>query len=150
MSNNDIAREQVASPNPTVTYYLPSAAPIGKKADAPLPAATDTEPGVLTIGYGASGFSPFQYVLQDNLDTELSFLRVFVSTKYMDLAFISQEAPFEGEALKNDEAAEQAAANEFSGAPRGGASPVAPETASLWHAITIPILQTRKYGAVVH
>ncbi|KAI0341530.1 hypothetical protein BDW22DRAFT_1430175 [Trametopsis cervina] len=137
------------------TYYLPPAAGTGKISQPPLrPHSESAQPGILTIGYGGAGFSPFYYRLRDGLDEELSFLRVFVSTKHMDLSFIEQKPSFEGvprgepnvEPIKDDQAVEQAIADERAhNKSRGGVTPpiVVKELPETWEAVTIPILQTR-------
>jgi len=126
-----------------LTYYESSAAPVGKQADAPLPAARKTgEPGVLTIGYGASGVGPFQYALADNLDADLSFLKVFLSTKYMDLSFVAQDSPFESpEAEPTEESPESA--NEAHSRGVAFSSAKVRESPHLWDTVVIPIVQTQ-------
>ncbi|KAI0341528.1 hypothetical protein BDW22DRAFT_1430173 [Trametopsis cervina] len=124
-----------------MTYYLPSATGAGLQAGTSLPGSTTIEPGVFTIGYGNSTFPPFQYALQDGLDEDVNFLRVFVSTGYMDLEFISQETPFTNETLwKDDRKAEEDVTREARGGVRGV---VRPGPGDLWGAITIPIFQSR-------
>ncbi|KAI0341531.1 hypothetical protein BDW22DRAFT_1485511 [Trametopsis cervina] len=136
------------------TYYLPPTAGTGKIAQPPLRPRSETDqPGILTIGYGAAGSAPFYYRLQDGLDEELSFLRVFVSTKHMDLSFIEQRKPFrevpkgkpKAEPVKDDQAVEQAIANERAFKKSRGFStpPISRATPELWEAITIPVYQTR-------
>jgi hypothetical protein len=56
------------------------------------------EPGSLAIGsHGASGSVPFSYYLRDGQDVDVSFLKLFLSTKQVDLSSIPQNSPFDDE-----------------------------------------------------
>ncbi|KAK0234514.1 hypothetical protein EDD85DRAFT_792552 [Armillaria nabsnona] len=60
-----------------------------KNADVSLPPH-----GSLTIGYGASGMVPHLYTLREGQDVDVGFLKLFFSTKYLDLSGIVQGSPF--------------------------------------------------------
>ncbi|KAJ6499183.1 hypothetical protein C8R45DRAFT_106796 [Mycena sanguinolenta] len=53
---------------------------------------SSTEPTRITVGYGASGGYAFQFVIPDGVTTDTGFLKLFVSTSYLDLTRIEQPA----------------------------------------------------------
>lgn len=60
---------------------------------APLPAAkSDSEPTRITVGYGAAGGYAFQFVIPDGVTIDTGFLKLFVSTTYVDLKRVEQPA----------------------------------------------------------
>ena len=62
---------------------------------APLPARhKDNRPSELTVGYGEAGAEAFQFTLADELPADVGFLRLFVSTTYVDLSALEQQSPF--------------------------------------------------------
>lgn len=73
----------------TAEYYLPDKAK-GKGADYSIPAG-----GVLPIGYGSSGREPREYWLREGQNVDFGFIKLFVSTDYVDLSGISQPSPFD-------------------------------------------------------
>ncbi|TFK52883.1 hypothetical protein OE88DRAFT_1656533 [Heliocybe sulcata] len=60
------------------------------RVDPPLPAG-----GSLTIGYGSSGASPFHFFLNDGQDIDVGFIKIFLSTRQVDLSDIGQHSPFD-------------------------------------------------------
>jgi len=48
----------------------------------------------LTIGYGSGGARHTSFVISGNIDVEVSYLRIFLTTTYVDLSFVAQESPF--------------------------------------------------------
>lgn len=48
----------------------------------------------ITIGYGAGGGFPFTFSIPDNQTLDSGFLKLFVSTVYLDLEWIEQPSPF--------------------------------------------------------
>lgn len=71
-------------------WYLPD---IGPKAKYCLPAGAN---GTLTIGYGSSGVNAREFVLDDGREEDISFLKLFLSTKPVDYTSVGQKPPFEG------------------------------------------------------
>ncbi|KAJ7841777.1 hypothetical protein B0H13DRAFT_2365566 [Mycena leptocephala] len=71
-------------------WYLPSSPTMAP----PLPAKSDssTEPTRITVGYGAAGGYAFQFVIPEGMTSDTGFLKLFVSTKYLDLKRIEQPA----------------------------------------------------------
>ncbi|KAJ7193788.1 caspase domain-containing protein [Mycena pura] len=67
-------------------WYLPES----KTMQAPLPAKSGADPTRVTIGYGAGGGYAFQFVLPEGATSDTGFLKLFVSTKYLDLKAIEQ------------------------------------------------------------
>ena len=84
--------------------------------------------GVLTIGYGSSGAPPFSYFLRDEQDIDVGFLKLFLSSKPVDLSNIPQQSPFDG-------------------ATRDGVDPEK-DNAETWGTIFLPVIQ-RRYPAPV-
>jgi hypothetical protein len=50
---------------------------------------------MLTIGYGDGGGLPHQYFLRDGQDMDVGFLKLFLSTRSIDLRAVAQPSPFE-------------------------------------------------------
>ncbi|KAF7366608.1 hypothetical protein MSAN_00918600 [Mycena sanguinolenta] len=74
-------------------WYLPEY----KTIQAPLPAkpGADAEPTRITVGYGAGGGYAFQFVMPAGVTIDTGFLKLFVSTKFLDLRGIEQPAAAE-------------------------------------------------------
>lgn len=90
------------------------------KLDAPL----EKECGTFTIGYGSAGGSPFDFGLDDGMDVDVGFLKVFFLTKPANLSMIPQASPFDESGRKGN----------F----------VAPNSAQeTWGTILIPVVQRR-------
>ncbi|KAK7472144.1 hypothetical protein VKT23_000266 [Stygiomarasmius scandens] len=92
-------------------YYYP------KKADEFIPAN-----GFLTIGFGDSDTDPQSYYLEKNQDIDISFLKLYLSTQYVDFSDIPQPSPSDSRKPRNN--------------------PLPPP--SLWDTLTIPLIQKRK------
>ncbi|KAF9005554.1 caspase domain-containing protein [Cyathus striatus] len=71
-----------------LSYFEPPKA-LGGAVDPPL-----LRQNSLTIGYGASGSSPFRYYLRPEQNVDVGFIKLFISTKYIDLGEIPQKPPF--------------------------------------------------------
>ncbi|QRV91999.1 ICE-like protease (caspase) p20 domain protein [Ceratobasidium sp. AG-Ba] len=71
-------------------YYL-GAIPGAGKIDVPL-----RQQGSLSIGYGASGTTPFAYYLEDAQTVDVGIIKLFVTTSPVNLGSIQQTSPFEG------------------------------------------------------
>ncbi|KAJ7190615.1 hypothetical protein GGX14DRAFT_381985 [Mycena pura] len=69
-------------------YYLPGTAAAGK-ADVSIPPK-----GSLSIGFGDSGAVPRSYILRENQSVDVGFLKVYLSTEYVDYSGIAQASPF--------------------------------------------------------
>ncbi|KAI0309055.1 hypothetical protein OF83DRAFT_1072600 [Amylostereum chailletii] len=78
----------------TPYYHSPVS---GKQADPSIPAE-----GSLTIGYGSGGAAPYKYFLRPGQTLDVGYLKLFLSTKPVDLSSIPQSSPFPGprEAVK--------------------------------------------------
>ncbi|KIM75177.1 hypothetical protein PILCRDRAFT_827595 [Piloderma croceum F 1598] len=70
---------------------------------APLPARLkDSGPSELKVGYGQAD-EAFQFTLADGISADVGFLRLFVSTTYVDMSVLEQHSPFlaaRGDAMK--------------------------------------------------
>ncbi|KAJ7753236.1 caspase domain-containing protein, partial [Mycena metata] len=64
------------------SWYLP---PHHQKAPGPAPET-------VTVGYGAGGGYPIQFRLEEGKNRDTGFLKVFVSTKYVDMRHMEQES----------------------------------------------------------
>jgi hypothetical protein len=62
---------------------------------APLPPRhKHNEPSELKVGYGEANMEAFEFSLADGVTADVGFLRLFVSTAYVDMSFLEQESPF--------------------------------------------------------
>jgi hypothetical protein len=62
--------------------------------EAPLlPRRTDSR-GELNVGYGEAGVEAFEFSLADGLNADVTFLKLFVSTVYVDMTTLEQSTPF--------------------------------------------------------
>jgi hypothetical protein len=52
--------------------------------------------GSLTIGYGASGVPPQRFRLVDGQEVGVTYLKVFFTSRYVDLSWMKQGSPFDG------------------------------------------------------
>jgi hypothetical protein len=73
------------------SYYEP---PISNEAPLRRKDADTGKPGSLTIGSRSSPSPPLSYYVEDGEDVDVSFLKVFLSTKYVDLSSVPQNSPF--------------------------------------------------------
>lgn len=48
----------------------------------------------MTIGFGSGGASPHQFFLRPGQNVDVGHLKLFLTTKYVDLSFVVQESPF--------------------------------------------------------
>ncbi|KZT66779.1 hypothetical protein DAEQUDRAFT_739795 [Daedalea quercina L-15889] len=70
------------------TWYLPQS----NQAAPPLPARGGSgDPGRLPIGYGASAADSIKFSLPDNMKRDTGFLKIFVSTTYVDMRSIARD-----------------------------------------------------------
>lgn len=80
-------------------WFLPES----KTMTAPLPAKSGAEPTRITVGYGAGGGYAFQFIIPAGVTSDTGFLKLFVSTKYLDLKRIEQPAAVDaGDGLDRD------------------------------------------------
>src|SRR6266446_2884031 len=75
----------------SVPYYEPSSTAGQFTPDVPLP----KNGGVLTIGYGSGGAPAQTFYLRSGQNLDVGFLKIFLSTKPVDLSSIAQSSPFE-------------------------------------------------------
>ncbi|PBK66463.1 hypothetical protein ARMSODRAFT_1021270 [Armillaria solidipes] len=97
------------------SYYQPGSAK--NNADVSLPPGES-----LAIGYGASGTVPHMYTLRKGQAVDVGFLKLFFSTKYLDMSGIVQESPF----------------TESRGGERA-----APESRRLWATMCVAVVQKK-------
>lgn len=50
--------------------------------------------GTLTLGYGSGGVPPHTYPIRQGHDTDVGFLKIYLSTKAYDLSGITQDGAF--------------------------------------------------------
>ena len=73
------------------SWYHPPAETIA----APLPDGHgDHGPSELKVGYGQADVDAFQFSLADGVTADFGFLRLFVSTAYVDMSVLEQTSPF--------------------------------------------------------
>jgi hypothetical protein len=78
--------------------------------------------GTLTLGYGSGGVAPQEFVLTPGQDLETGFLKIFISSKPVDLYNVSQLSPF---------------------FLRGSMRSMNTELVDIWGSILIPVVLTR-------
>ena len=62
---------------------------------APLPARHKANRlSELKVGYEKADVEAFQFTLADGIPSDVGFLRLFVSTTYVDMSVLEQESPF--------------------------------------------------------
>ena len=107
------------------SYYQPPTA--GKfKVDAPLGPKTNDTSGSLAVGYGSGGSVPFTYFARDGQDVDVGFLKLFLTTEYVDFSNIPQSSPFNPD--------------------NRGWKQAQLKTVSTWDTIIIPVVQRRVPG----
>ena len=77
----------------TASFYQPPTAT--QKLDVPLPKKANNVPGSLSIGYGSGGLTPFSYFIRDGQDTDVGFLKLFLTTEPVDYSNVPQTSPFD-------------------------------------------------------
>ncbi|KAK0471041.1 caspase domain-containing protein [Armillaria novae-zelandiae] len=82
------------------SYYQPGTAKAS--VDFSIPAAEEHLGKTLTIGYGASGTSAHVYVVPKGREVDVGFVKLFISTKPVDLSGIVQLSPFLGLERRKD------------------------------------------------
>lgn len=50
-------------------------------------------PTYVTVGYGPGGFDPIEYALPDGKPSNTGFLKAFVSTKWVDMGWMTRSPP---------------------------------------------------------
>ncbi|KIM25361.1 hypothetical protein M408DRAFT_315703, partial [Serendipita vermifera MAFF 305830] len=78
----------------------------------------------LAIGYGAGGGRPFKFFLPNNQDVDVGFIKIFLSSRRVDLSSIPQVSPFDRH--------------------RGGPDGVQSKPPGLWSTILITSIQRRR------
>ena len=61
----------------------------------PLHSQRGADPTRVTAGYGAGGGYAFEFFLPDGQLSDTGFLKLFVSTNYVDLDWMAQLSPFD-------------------------------------------------------
>lgn len=107
-----------------MSYYQPSVARSDRDVEPSIPNASDDKPKVLTVGYGSGGHAPQQYVLRERQDTDVGFLKLFVTTRYVRYDGVAQDSPFK------------------QGGRTGGPHIRTPSNA--WNATVVPVIQKRR------
>ena len=77
----------------------------------------------LTIGYGSGGGRGFKFYLREGEDVDVGFLKLFLTTYYIDYSYVAQASPFGGARYFFDDV---------------GAQPI-----PVWDSILIPVVQRR-------
>lgn len=78
--------------------------------------------GSLSIGYGSGGSAPFTYYIEEGQTVDVGFLKLFVTSEYVDFSNIPQVSPFER--------------GRKSGRPQK-------KSLALWDTILVPLVQRR-------
>lgn len=73
----------------SITPYFLSSTAGQAQVDPPLLAE-----GKLTVGYGSTGARPFKFNLEEKQNLDVGFIKLFLSTRPIDLSGIPQETPF--------------------------------------------------------
>ncbi|KAI0339456.1 hypothetical protein BDW22DRAFT_1431720 [Trametopsis cervina] len=117
-------------------YYLPGTTLHGYKVDPCLESR-----GELHVGYGSSGTSPFVFSVPRCANTNMCFIKIFVSTEQVDLSFIEQPSPFPKTTspLIRKHPNKEDATPQHDPLSRGAAKPPPLKKASTWDAITLPV-----------
>ncbi|KAE9397465.1 hypothetical protein BT96DRAFT_995803 [Gymnopus androsaceus JB14] len=84
-----------------VPYYQPATARNGQ-AELSLPGQS-----TLTVGYGSTGTTPIRFYLREGQDVDVGFLKIYLSTEYINFSHIIQKSPFnivpgDSRAMKQD------------------------------------------------
>ncbi|KAI0310691.1 hypothetical protein OF83DRAFT_1178301, partial [Amylostereum chailletii] len=108
------------------TVYKPTiAGDHDKPADPPLPAAPSPDhPSELHIGYGSGGAEPQEFELPPGAGVDVTYLKLFITTRYVDLSYLEQRSPFPATRWAK------------SAPPRG--------SRELWDTLLVPMVQRRK------
>jgi hypothetical protein len=78
------------------TYFEPRVTATNSSTDIPLPGCgLGQDPRPVPLNFGDSGHQPLVFRLYDGQTLDVGFLRIFVSTAYVDLSSISQESPMQ-------------------------------------------------------
>jgi hypothetical protein len=76
-------------PTTQLWYYTPA-----KTMEAPLLPQCRNSRGELKVGYGVAGVKAFKFSLADGLNADMAFLKLFVSTVYVDMTLPKQSSLF--------------------------------------------------------
>jgi hypothetical protein len=63
------------------------AAPLAARHD-------DSKSSELPVGYGSAGREVLQFSLPAGVTTDIGFMKLFISTTYIDMTALAQESPF--------------------------------------------------------
>ena len=85
--------------------------------------------GSLTIGYGSGGARAHSFYLHDGQDVDVGYLKLFLSTEYVDYSHVPQDSPFLLDARVHRESK-----------PKH----------RIWDTMLIPIIQRREIERVDH
>ncbi|KIM25370.1 hypothetical protein M408DRAFT_26358 [Serendipita vermifera MAFF 305830] len=108
--------------NLSITSYFQPPTSKGR-VDPPLPPHES-----LAIGYGAGGAPPFKYFIPKGQEIDVGFIKVFLSSRKVDLSTVPQLSPFDNNGRGSDS---------VKGRPAG-----------LWSTILITIVQRRRITPV--
>ncbi|KAF9474964.1 hypothetical protein BDN70DRAFT_996743 [Pholiota conissans] len=79
-----------------VSFVKPNAAVNNESLEVPLVSG-----GSLAIGYGSAGYPPVTFEIAKELDVDVGFLKIYLSTQPVNMAYVPQESPFvQARALK--------------------------------------------------
>ncbi|QRV92056.1 ICE-like protease (caspase) p20 domain protein [Ceratobasidium sp. AG-Ba] len=74
----------------SIEHYYLGPIPGAGKIDVPLP-----RKGSLSVGYGASGETPFAYSLEDGQALDIGIIKLFIATSPVNFGLIEQDSPFD-------------------------------------------------------
>jgi hypothetical protein len=103
------------------SYYELNAS--AQKLDVPLPKKTEAGPGSLTVGFGLGSTPPLTYVIRQEQEMDVGFLKLFLTTQPVDYSGIPQSSPFDPKVR--------------------GCGKYIPKPALLWHTVLVAIVQKR-------
>jgi hypothetical protein len=81
--------------------------------------------GSLSIGYGAGGSPPFTFRVDEGQALDVGFLKLFLTTEYVNFSNIAQVSPFERESGRKPHRVQM-------------------KCPQLWDTILIPLVQRKK------
>jgi len=91
------------------------------------------EKGIQTYGYGCNGGGPFTFELKEGQNTDIFYLKMFLSTEPIDLDHIEQSSPFDPSEDSNSD-------EQNRGMKRVTQEPMVLPS---WDTVLIPIIQNR-------
>ena len=107
------------------SIYQPPTAKSTSIVDPPLKGEN-----LFTIGYGPSGSVPHTFVLKEGQNLDVGFLKLFLSTKQVELSHVVQLSPFDKQVGLSQSSARATVP-----------APVQTGPTPLWDTIRVPVVQ---------